>query len=253
MPKQLHPIKYVSISLVFIVLLLQLTACGTQTRDQVNVEKEALPQSEKPQAPIVNSSKLRVEERLLEQAQDSFRRGRYTTPVHSNAYDTFHSVLIINPENSQARAGLQAILLRYAELIRTAMREGRFSAASATLRQVELYYPANALLMDLKRDIVSAKKAMLNRPAMVEQKTEQHEEILLSVHHINKNTPEIQDTFKNIAERLHETQESILIFARNDREGRWIYKQIKKAANGYRVRGDIRISRKPKLRILPPL
>lgn len=245
----LRTLALVSIPTIFITIL---TSCSSQTKEQVE-SPQSPGLANEVQANDAPASMTRIEARLLDQAQKSFRAGRYTTPIHNNAYDTFHAVLAINPENSHARGGLQAILLQYAQLVRNAIGQGRLSAASSTLKQAELHYPANALLMDLKRDIATARKALRDQPAMVEKKTPEHEEILLSTHHLDRNTVELQQTFQRLAERLSQSHESILIFARSDREGRWIYKQLKQAANGYRVRGDIRIARSPKVRILPPL
>ncbi len=44
-----------------------------------------------------------------------------------------------------------------------------------------------------------------------------------------------------------------MIYARSDREGRWIYQTLQQAAADYRVRGDIRISRVPAVVIMEPL
>lgn len=197
--------------------------------------------------------KFSVETRLLIQAQKAFRLGRYTTPQHDNAYDKFHSVLLINPTSSRARSGLQAILLRYAELVRSALQNGRLGAASAYLSQAELFYPANALLMDLKKDLRLANKRQPAEVFVAKGSSSEHEEFNLPLDELSDKSSVVTQILSNIALRVKETDESILIFARNDKEGRWIYKQLKQSASGYRVRGDIRISKAPKIRILPPL
>ncbi len=199
-----------------------------------------------------------IEVSLLKQAQEAFRKARYTTPQHNNAYDKFHSVLLLNPDNSQARAGLQAILLRYSRLVRTALESGRVKAASAYLRQAELFYPANALLMDLKQQIHRVKASYAQRQSTLQNTAPKtplpvHEDVGLSETELSAKSEAILDVLVDIGKRLKDSDESVLIFARSDREGRWIYKQLKQAAEGYRVRGDIRIARAPKLRILPPL
>ncbi len=199
-----------------------------------------------------------IEESLLKQAQEAFRKARYTTPQHNNAYDKFHSVLLLNPDNAQARAGLQAILLRYSRLVRTALESGRVKAASAYLHQAELFYPANALLMDLKKEIHRVKTRYAQRQSTMQNIASKaplpaHEDVGLPEKELSAKSEAILDVLVDIGKRLKDSDESVLIFARSDREGRWIYKQLKQAAEGYRVRGDIRIARAPKLRILPPL
>lgn len=218
-----------------------------------SVQSPSLPPAEPASPPP--SQRRNVESRLLLQAQQAFRDARYTTPSHDNAYDKFQSVLMINPESTQARAGVQAILLNYAQLIRSALNEGRIQAARSYLTAAEIYYPANPLLMDLKSKIREEERAMARsslEPA-AESAGEQYEDIPLTAQELNRRSEQMKQKLIAIAQRLQETEESVLIFARNDREGRWIYRQLKEATPGYRVRGDIRVSSTPKLRILPPL
>lgn len=202
--------------------------------------------------PVVKTTPL--EERLLRQAQKAFRSAQYTSPSHNNAYDKFKSVLLINPKNSQARAGLQAILLKYAQLVRTSLKDGRIRSADQYLKLAESYYPANGLLKEL-RDNVRAKKNTLtvHNDSFSEKEQRNYEELRLSIADLNAKSEAIISLLADLASRLKDTDESVLIYARSDREGRWIYRQLKEAAQGYRVRGDIRVSRSPKVRILPPL
>jgi len=53
--------------------------------------------------------------------------------------------------------------------------------------------------------------------------------------------------------RVKDTREYVLIHARSDAEGRWIYQQMRNASKGYRLRGDIRRSKTPKVILQPPL
>ncbi len=240
---------------IFLALVVAgLLGCGSQpSKSQVGLGSEKpLGAEESAASPALYRSES-LEQRLLTQAHDAFKSARYTTPQHDNAYDKFHSVLLLNPENAQARAGLQAILLRYAQLVRSATEKGRLRAASAYLRQAELFYPANALLMDLKKQIKTAYATQNQQQKTVEAVKSPHDEYRLKVEELNATSDTMKALLNEIAQRVKESDESVLIFARSDREGRWIYKQLKLAAEGYRVRGDIRIARAPKVRVLPPL
>ncbi len=237
-----------------IAAVIGLSGCKQNVREPINPQPEqAAPISASPAAPVTIPLKKRMENALLRQAQHAFSLGHFTTPAHSNAYDKFQSVLLINPHSDQARAGLQAILLKYAQLTRLAISEGRFASAKNYLRAAEIYYPANALLMDLKQKIRESEAVY--RQADEESaggQLQDYEEVALSVSDLNRKSESLLQMLVNLAQRIEETEEGVLIFARSDREGRWIYKQMKDAVPHYRVRGDIRISKSPKIRILPP-
>lgn len=242
-----------------IAVMLGLAACKQNVRERITEQpKQAVPISV-PSDPLPSERpatiplKKRMENALLQQAQHAFSEGSFTTPAHNNAYDKFQSVLLINPHSEQARAGIQAILLKYSQLIRLAISEGRLATAKNYLHAAEIYYPANALLMDLKQQIREAEAAYTqveDDPPIESQK--KYEEVALAVSDLNRKSESLLQMLVGLARRVEETDEGILIFARTDREGRWIYKQMKDAVPGYRVRGDIRISKSPKIRILPP-
>ncbi len=242
-------------------VLLCLPACQQRTKEHaaINAPIDGLVYAARIPEPAVSAPAPKdplgeIESSLLRRAELAFRAGRFTSPSHDNAYDKFHSVLLLNPDNRHARAGLQAILLRYSQLIRAALAEGRLRAATNYLRQVEIYYPANSLLMELKQQLALARLAAAKPAAVVAEKNDPAiEEISLPAVELSAKSQAVVDTLAGIATRLRDTEESVLIYARSDREGRWIYKQLKQSASGYRVRGDIRISRIPKIRIMPPL
>ena len=253
-----------------VVLALVLTACGPGNTKQTSPQaaqsapaetgSQGDPRSQTkasgasaPRVSPAESARAKIEKKLLIKAQAAFRSGRLTQPEHDNAYDSFQSVLILNPSNGQARSGVQAILLRYAELARNGIRDGQLATAASLLRQAELYYPANPLLLDLKRELAREREReeetlLSNAPENITIM-----EYPLPSGALSRKSSTISAYLSRIAERVQESDESVMIYARSDAEGRWIYGQLKKAVPGYRVRGDIRISRKPKISVLPPL
>jgi len=220
------------------------------------VVKPASQPATKPAKPRLREPRVvdTIDRRLLRQAELAFRSGNYFSPSHNNAYDKFHSVLLINSDSTQARAGLQAILLRYSQSIRSALQDGHLTTATNRLSQVEPYFPANALLLDLKKQIRKARAAVATESRLVPtEPAAEYEEMQLSVSDLNARAASLQSALALVGQRLKSSNESVMIVARSDREGRWIYKQLKSAVTGYRIRGDIQIGRSPKLRFLPPL
>jgi len=244
-------------SILIVCLYTLLSACGKtnvkEPEPKPVPDVARVPQKTEPVSKAPESASKRIENTLLKRAEIAFRAGQLTTPPHNNAYDSFQSVLIINPGNTQARSGVQAILLRYAELLRGAITKGRLLYAEGLLRQAETYYPANPLLMDIKRELIREKGREEETLLAGVPKSAPGMEYPLPGGALARKSPTVSAYLGRIAERIRESDESVMIYARNDREGRWIYSQLKKAVPGYRVRGDIRISRKAKISILPPL
>ncbi|TVZ40029.1 hypothetical protein P886_4446 [Alteromonadaceae bacterium 2753L.S.0a.02] len=206
----------------------------------------------KPVDPMV-AARASVEQKVLAQAEAAFRKGNLTTPPHNNAYDRFHSVLMLNPNNQQARSGLQAIVILYADMIRDSLAASRYTQANALLKQAQIYYPAHPLLLELQKE---ARKSQLHSEQVMLKQSPSDltiQEFPLPERKLSRNKEELIPFLASIAQRVKVTEESIMIYARTDAEGRWIYKQMKKAAEGYRIRGDIRLAKSPKIAILPPL
>jgi hypothetical protein len=74
--------------------------------------------------------------------------------------------------------------------------------------------------------------------------------ISLSAAELSAKSPAIETTLRNLAKRVAASNELLIINARNDAEGRWIYKTMKDAA-GARLRGDIKISSTPSIQLHP--
>lgn len=246
------------LGLVPAILVLAITGCNTTTATKTE------PVIAVPESQIVSSPKPSMyealEAKLLFQAEQAFRQKRYLPiAAKDNAYDRFHSVLMLNSDNSTAKAGLQAIMLSYSDRIRRLMEADRLDSAQNILTQVETYYPANGLLLELKKGIDEQRRAqakqlvIASESSIEEPKQQRYEEIKLNPKDLSSKNDSAVELLNAIALRLQTTDESVMIYARNDAEGRWIYKQMKSAVKGYRVRGDIRYSKSPKIRILPPI
>lgn len=66
---------------------------------------------------------------LLEAAARALAANQLTTPVGNNAYELFKSVLVIDPQNADAIAGIESIRQRYVWWLEQALDQGRVPAA----------------------------------------------------------------------------------------------------------------------------
>jgi len=193
-----------------------------------------------------------LEQRFLAKAEAALAKGRLTFPAEDNAYDRFQAVLIIDPNNAAARAGLQVILIQYAEKVRKAMAASQPAQARNLLAEAESYYPQSRLLDSLTKELVAIQPIARRQSSLPAHEGRAIETFNVPVEWLKSDKQAVLPLLGGIARRIAVTQESIMIYARTDAEGRWIYKHIKKEAAGYRVRGDIRLSSKVKIVILPP-
>lgn len=190
--------------------------------------------------------------RLLSEADFAMSQSRFSLPVHDNAHDRFRAVLLLDPGNKRAQAGLHGILLVYADRIQQSLGAGRFQAAAADLRLADQLFPGAELLQPLRAELqqrVKAATAAAETPAP----TDGRERVPLPAQPLADKTDEVTQLLVQLAQRVRQSDESIMIYARSDAEGRWIYKTMKDAVGDYRIRGDIRIAQQPAIDLLSPL
>jgi exopolysaccharide biosynthesis predicted pyruvyltransferase EpsI len=190
---------------------------------------------------------------LLSEAAAALADNRLTTPLHDNAYDRYRAVLLLQPDNRVAQTGLESVLLHYVDLVREALRDNQVSQAQQLLARSREYFPGNPLLEEVRAAVDQAQQKSRQRLQRLNEQDLVGAEFVLPPVELAKKSPEIIQFLAKIAERLRETDESVLIMARTDAEARWIYKQMKEAVPDYRIRGNVRLTSDPALQLLPPL
>jgi|GEM_PF-3570288 len=203
-------------------------------------------------SPAAKKLREEVVYKLLRAAQVALKNNQLTTPEHANAYDLFQSALTLAPSNAVAKNGIQAILIRYAALIRDRLQQRDIRGASHYLSVAQARFPHNSLLNDLRKKIASDKEAFSASRLPLDGSIQQNHIVVLNARLLSQKADAIKAQMVNLGTKLAKSKEGVLIYARSDREGRWLYKMINKAAVGYRVRGDIKLSKDPKIIIQPP-
>jgi|TARA_B100001971_G_scaffold86657_1_gene80109 hypothetical protein len=173
---------------------------------------------------------------LLDEAYLAFEDNRLTTPLDDNAYYRYLQVLSIDPENASANQGIAEIVEKYLEWAISSAEQETFKKAIDYLnkaRSVDESHP----------NIPSVAKLIANLRS-INRKT-----YPLSIDALNNGRPRLIEALHSIAMQAEEHNAMVVITARNDQEGRWIYQQLNDATPR-RIRATFELGRNPRIRLL---
>ncbi|WKD49423.1 N-acetylglucosaminyltransferase [Microbulbifer spongiae] len=171
---------------------------------------------------------------FLKRAEQALRKGYLTQPAGASAYDYYLRAQQLDPGNRRARAGIQTLVVTYVEQAREALRQRGFGEVETLLKRAEMLAPGNSLVVELRRQLVREReRARFDLP--------EGESIGLPVAELNARSEQLAGQLQRLARRIRSEQLRVIIVARDDAEGRWIYQQLREAVPGYRVRGDIKV------------
>lgn len=187
--------------------------------------------------------------KLLEEADYALSHNQLLMPLQDNAYDRYQAVLLLDKNNTQAKTGLQAISLRYVELARTATAHSRYREAQGYLNNARDVDPGNPVVAEfaatLRKQITRQKSRSAYKPGVNEH--------LLDATELSNQSEVIITQLAQLAQQAKKSGDLVMIHARNDAEGRWIYRKMRDALPGFLLRGDIKISRQPRIEFVPRL
>ena len=203
--------------------------------------------------PVAPAARPTLEQKMNAQAEALFRRGSLLSPAEDNAYLRYRAVQLLFPESRQAKAGLDAILVNEVNAARGLLEQSKLTQVNKKLVTLNEYFP-NALLLDSLESELKKTRRVMRVASQVASKdvVEDASYIYLDQQGVATKDKVVLLALAGIAKQIADTDESVLIYARSDSDARWIYKTMRDAVPGYRIRGDIRIG-KPAVRLLPPL
>ncbi len=197
---------------------------------------------------------------LLDKAEQDVLADRLTTPVSNNAYDRYKAVLLLDKANQRAALGLRSIAARYMDMARFSIKKRQFSKARKQLSQAIYVNGRTPQAKQLSQDIRQAEKqarlAKLKSPSpapVIKELNAEQKTFSLNPADLSQRNQSVKSHLASLGQRVQDTREYVLIYARNDSEGRWIYQQMRKASVGYRLRGDIKRHKKPRVVLQEPL
>jgi hypothetical protein len=222
-----------------LLLVILLSACESPT-----------PVKPEPLAPVPAPSQHQRQQALIADllyaGDRALAADRLLQPLDDNAYDRFRAVLLLDPGNAVARSGLQAIVLRYLDLARMAAARSEYTQALSHTGLAEEIDPGNPLVEEL-RDSIRQQMHHHHR-AVADRDAEHH----LDPQMLSRRGEAMVALLGEIAREVRTSGDFILIVARNDAEGRWIYQQMREAVPDFLLRGDIIIGAPPRIQRLPP-
>ena len=198
---------------------------------------------------------------MLDDADADVQADRLMTPTNDNAFDRYKAVLLLDKSNQRAQLGLRAIADRYLALGHSHLNRNQFSSARKMLSNA---VTANGKTLKtrqfekkLGQAMVAAQKRAGSGKTPVKPTTNLDDlnqtTFALNKTDLSQRNQAIMAHLAAIGQRVQNSQEYVLIYARNDAEGRWIYQQLRNASTGYRVRGNIKRSKTPRVILEPPL
>jgi hypothetical protein len=221
-----------------------LVACQTVPKP----EEPVAPVAEQVAAPVPLTAQQKVINSLLSEADYCLSQNRLLNPIADNAHDRYRSVLLMDPENERAKTGLQTISLRFVELARTAAKRGSLSEAQSYIRDARAI-DNNPVVQDAAETL---RKQVSSAPAPKAYVAGEGE-VILDAKLLQAKDAQINAQLTGVAQKAKQTDQFVLIIARSDAEGRWIYQQLRTAVPGYLVRGDIKLGSPARVKLVKTL
>lgn len=106
---------------------------------------------------------------LLTAAQQDLQANRLTKPEGDNAFQKFTEVLQQDPNNAEAKQGLQTIAARYVSLAQRKLKQQQFAQAMQYLEKAQQVNPQHATLNTLRQQIAQAQQAAQQNKLQAQQ------------------------------------------------------------------------------------
>lgn len=228
-----------------VAFLALLTACTSAPTPAPPTQKEV--QLAPEAAPVPAQTPEQRVQRWLEAGDRALGADQLLTPLSDNAHDRYRAVLIYEPNNSRALSGLQAIALRYLDLARSAAQRSAFSQAQGYLDLAASVDPGNPLVKEF-REKVSGQQERLQSAAPL---TKEGRVVQLNGELLRQRAESLIVELQGLARQVKDSGEFVLIVARTDAEGRWVYQQMRDGVSDYLLRGDIQLGAPPRIELQP--
>lgn len=216
---------------------------GSTDQDGNNSSDTVLQEGELSLEELLSGSDPFVRQRILAdmlyEARMAYEDNRLMSPPGNNAFEGFRAILDFEPDNEVALQGMRDIVQRYVELADAAMKIGQYDNAQSYLERGKTLGVNPSVIIDAQGRLERAREIKMRIYTLDAQGlAEQNLDIMVELGEIGQYIRDIEATF--------------LINARSDEEGRWIYKIMREAVGGYRLRGNIGVAIEPSIQVQIP-
>jgi hypothetical protein len=187
----------------------------------------------RPAAPI-NQDRLDL---LLDQGDRALAAGRLLTPIDDCAYDYYRQALLVAPNHPAAVHGLERVADRYIGMAEQAADRGQFDTAKAMLK--------HARYVDPDRPGIAETQALIDMRSSAKRR-----HVPLDAEELSSRAAGLADQLKALGGQAKAQDAWVIIHARSDAEGRWIYQQLASAAGDRRIRAELTIGAPPAVDLL---
>lgn len=236
------------VSFLSVVFFAALASLFTGCQSVPKQEPIAVAQPVPVQAPVELTAQQKVVNNILAEADYALSQNKLLNPINDNAHDRYRAVLLMDPENERAKAGLQTIALHYVDAARNAAKRGNISEAQTMIKYAR-EIDNNPVVQDAAQTL---RKQAASVPAPKPYQASEGE-VVLDPKLLQAKDTQLNSQLAGVAQKAKQTDQFVLIIARSDLEGRWIYQQLRSAVPGYLVRGDIRIGQPARVKLVKSL
>lgn len=170
--------------------------------------------------------------RLLRAASFALTDGQLVDPPEYSALGYFDRVLLIDPENPEARYGIQGIVDQLIDRARRAAEARRFDEAETLLSQAMLVDPEHSGVRPAATQIHLLESARRNL-------------YRLDPKALDARSANVLATLREAGAASRSPGCRVIIRARSDAEGRWIYQEMSAAPGRDRIRAELLIAGTP--------
>src|SRR5262249_42968196 len=181
------------------------------------------PEERAPAQPAIDLDRL---DRLLTLGDAALKANRLLTPPGDCAYDYYRDALAVAPNHPSALAGLDRIVDRYVAMANDAIQRGRYDRANNLLERARFINPDHEGIATADQQIKLLQSSDRRR-------------IALDGASLSARSSEMSASLAKLGVEAKADNAWVVITARSDEEGRWIYQQLRTAPGERRIHAEL--------------